>query len=259
MKNPVRLRPALILAIIAGSFATAVSAQDTGAATGSIFDLVTGRPVAGARVRIEALKKNTRTKKDGTFRIEDLKPGEQLVRIDANGYVAVVEKVIVDAGWTTGVEVGLAPMVAMLDALVVQAGLGSTEHAAVDVSSRIRPSDTDVGDTFSTLNRVPGVQVMRPSGTTGSGGRILLRGISSLSLSNDPVIYVDGVRVSGGQQIYGAESRGAQGQASYLLDFVDPRDIDRIEILRGPATATRYGLDASNGVILIYTKRGGGA
>jgi TonB-dependent starch-binding outer membrane protein SusC len=99
---------------------------------------------------------------------------------------------------------------------------------------------------------------MRPSGTTGSGGRILMRGISSLSLSNDPVIYVDGVRVGTSQQTYGQESRGPQGKAAYLLDFVDPRDIDRIEVLRGPATAVRFGLDAASGVILIYTKRGGG-
>jgi TonB-dependent starch-binding outer membrane protein SusC len=229
--------------------------QQTGAATGTVYD-ADGQPLSGIKVSIEGKRRSAKTSKDGTFRLDRLEPGEVLVRFDGAGYVAVVEKVVIDAGWTTGVEIVMTPMVAMLDALVVEAGLGRIDGEVASRSSRIS-GDASEGDTFSKLGRVPGIQIMRPNGSVGSGGRILMRGINSVALSNNPVIYVDGIRVSGSQPSFGQESRGPIGQGAYNLDFVDPRDIDRIEIVRGPATAVRYGLDASSGVILIYTKRGG--
>ena len=98
-----------------------------------------------------------------------------------------------------------------------------------------------------------GVQVLRPNGSVGSGGRILIRGLKSIALPNDPVIYVDGIRIQA--SLANPVARGME-QGFFALDFIDPATIDRIEVLRGPATAVRYGLDSAGGVILIYTKRG---
>jgi len=231
------------------------SAQDTGAATGTVHDRE-GQPIAGIKVTIQGTRRSTKTAKDGTFRIDRIQAGEVIVRFDGDGYVGVIEKLMIDAGWTTGVDIEMTPMVAMLDALVVEAGLGKLEGEAVSHSATVHGDDSD-GDAFSKIARVPGVQVMRPNGSLGAGASILMRGISSITLSNAPVIYVDGIRVSGGQQVYGQQARGAGSQEAFNLDFMDPKDIDRIEVLRGPATAVRYGLDAATGVILIYTKRGG--
>lgn len=235
--------------------AAAAQNRDTGAATGTVYDL-DGKPLSNIKVSIEGSRKSTKTAKNGTFRIEGLKPGQVIVRFDGNGYVGLVEKLVIDAGWTTGIDIEMTPMVAMLDELVVHGGLGSLDGEVAAGSARVKGDDSD-DDAFSRIARVPGVQVMRPNGSVGSGARILMRGITSLTLSNAPVIYVDGIRVSGGRQVFGNQARGTIGQEAYNLDFMDPKDIDHIEVLRGPATAVRYGLDAATGVILIYTKRGG--
>ncbi len=74
-------------------------------------------------------------------------------------------------------------------------------------------------------------------------------------MPNEPAICIDGVRIFGGS--YGQQPRGL-APGSSPLDSIDPETIERIEILRGPAIAVRYGLDAADGVILVFTKRGGG-
>ena len=99
--------------------------------------------------------------------------------------------------------------------------------------------------------RTAGVQVFNSAGTSGAGSRIRIRGSSSISLANDPLIYVDGIRVDSRQS-----DLGAGGQASSRFDDFNPEDIESIEIIKGPAAATLYGTEAANGVIRITTKRG---
>jgi TonB-linked SusC/RagA family outer membrane protein len=97
------------------------------------------------------------------------------------------------------------------------------------------------------------VVVTQTSGTTGGGTRIRIRGSNSLSLSNEPLIIIDGVRaisdVSGSTIDIG-------GQNPSRLDDLNPEDIDDIEIIKGPAAAALYGTAAANGVVQITTKRG---
>jgi TonB-dependent starch-binding outer membrane protein SusC len=108
--------------------------------------------------------------------------------------------------------------------------------------------------------RAPGVVIMPGTGMVGSGSIIRVRGNSTFSLSGEPLIYVDGVRVlnevSSGISIQAFGS----GVVSRLNDF-NPNDVESIEILKGPAAATLYGTEASRGVINIITKKGapGGA
>src|SRR5690606_9197839 len=99
--------------------------------------------------------------------------------------------------------------------------------------------------------REPGASVMGGAGTPGAGSVIRIRGSSSLSLDNSPLIYVDGVRVDGGQRSGGYASQGMS-----RLDDFSPEDIESIEIIKGPAAASLYGTEAANGVIQIITKRG---
>ena len=114
--------------------------------------------------------------------------------------------------------------------------------------------DSAVGRSISEhlAGRVPGLHVIRTSGTTGVSPRIMIRGPNSISLSNTPAVYVDGIRVN-----VEVRSTNRGGNTYWGLDLLDSASVDRIEVLRGPAAAAQYGGDAASGVILIFTKRGG--
>src|SRR5207248_3400146 len=103
--------------------------------------------------------------------------------------------------------------------------------------------------------REPGVSVLPSSAMTGEGARIRIRGAASLSQPNEPIVYVDGVRVdrSGGWGDY--VGMGGGGNPS-RIDDINPESIERIEVLKGAAAATLYGTEASAGVIQIFTKAG---
>jgi TonB-dependent starch-binding outer membrane protein SusC len=110
---------------------------------------------------------------------------------------------------------------------------------------------TSVSDIL--MARTPGVAVSQASGTSGTGQRIRVRGAASISLSNEPLVIIDGVRH--GLAAAGVSLRGRRQFTSRLND-INPEDIESIEIVKGPAAATLYGADASAGVIQIITKRG---
>src|SRR5437868_15452831 len=93
--------------------------------------------------------------------------------------------------------------------------------------------------------RVPGVSVQAGS-QTGSGQRIRVRGINSLSLNNEPIFIIDGTRMSSNN---GSTSFGNGGNDFSRLGDFSPEDIDNIEIVKGPSAATLYGTDAANGVV----------
>jgi TonB-linked SusC/RagA family outer membrane protein len=135
-------------------------------------------------------------------------------------------------------------------AAVEKKQLGNT-IATVDMS---RIEDAPV-QTFSEIlsGRDPSVNLMAASGLAGAGARIRIRGTNSLSMSNEPVVYLDGVRIdNGGAFVNGGQNAGEPSR----LDDISPESIDRVEILKGAAAATLYGSEASGGVIQIFTKRG---
>ncbi|MGH7463486.1 MAG: TonB-dependent receptor plug domain-containing protein, partial [Longimicrobiales bacterium] len=100
--------------------------------------------------------------------------------------------------------------------------------------------------------RAAGVTVF--GGTqTGAGVRVRIRGTSSLSLSNNPIYVIDGIRVEGAT---GSSSVGVGGTTPSRISDLNPEEIESIEVVRGPSAATLYGTDAANGVIVITTKRG---
>jgi TonB-linked SusC/RagA family outer membrane protein len=86
---------------------------------------------------------------------------------------------------------------------------------------------------------------------TGSAPQVRIRGIKSVSLSNDPIYVIDGIRMNGGQV-----DMGSGGTQVSLLNTLNPEEISDIEIVKGPSAATLYGTDAANGVIVITTKKG---
>ena len=112
---------------------------------------------------------------------------------------------------------------------------------------------------------MPGLTVVHSSGVPGDPSRLRLRGVSSPTLNNDPIIIVNGVRVYSNQSdprnnnLAPAQTGGA-GVGGYAapspLDQIDPNSIETIEVFKGPSASALYGSDAANGVIVITTKRG---
>jgi TonB-linked SusC/RagA family outer membrane protein len=108
----------------------------------------------------------------------------------------------------------------------------------------------NVGDLL--VGKAAGVQLLSGS-QVGAGQRIRIRGTSSLTLSNDPVVFVDGVRIDSRAN---AQVLGVGGAATGRLNDINPDDIENIDVIRGPSASALYGTDAANGVIVITTKRG---
>ncbi|HEU4565636.1 MAG TPA: TonB-dependent receptor [Gemmatimonadaceae bacterium] len=109
--------------------------------------------------------------------------------------------------------------------------------------------------TFSELlaARAPGVSVLRPSGTLGTGARVRFRGSGGAIGGDEPLLIIDGIRASGEQASLGVSMGGA---APSRLDDIVPEDVERVELLMGPAAAWRYGSEGANGAIVVTTKRG---
>ncbi len=110
--------------------------------------------------------------------------------------------------------------------------------------------------------RLPGVDVQSGGGMSGSGARITIRGGGSLISGSDPVVFLDGIRIDGdpprfmgisGVPVLSTATNGAL--AAGRLEDLSPNEIERIDVLTGPAATTQYGIDAWNGVVLVTTKR----
>jgi TonB-linked SusC/RagA family outer membrane protein len=148
-----------------------------------------------------------------------------------------------------------------LDQVVVTGTAGATEKRTVgNAVTQINASDVTATQPIPDLQslimgRASGVAILPSSGQVGTGSKIRIRGASSLSLSNEPLIYVDGVRVDNAQATGPTNQSFGSRPISRWNDF-NPDDIESIEIIKGPAAATLYGTEASNGVIQIITKKG---
>ena len=102
--------------------------------------------------------------------------------------------------------------------------------------------------------RIPGVSVLHSSGVAGTGARVRLRGPGGILLNEEPLLFIDGLRVEGRLQSVGLD---AGGQAPSRLDDVSVDDVECIYVLRGPAATARYGTDAAGGIIHVMTRRAG--
>ncbi|MGH7469379.1 MAG: TonB-dependent receptor domain-containing protein, partial [Longimicrobiales bacterium] len=148
-----------------------------------------------------------------------------------------------------------------LDAIVVTGTVGETRartvgNSVATVAAAKRNEIAPVTDVQNLIQgAVPGVRLLRASGEVGAGGAIRIRGAGSMSLVSEPLLYVDGVRVNNNPSDGGGIGSDG-GQPPSRINDINPDDIESIEIIKGPAAATLYGTEASNGVIQIITKRG---
>jgi TonB-dependent starch-binding outer membrane protein SusC len=252
------------LALLVGG--APLAAQGTGAIRGQVIETATQQPLSGVQVYLQGTTRGTVTDARGNFLIPAVAAGNYTVQAQMIGYSRVEQQVTVTAEQTTQVSFNLSQAAIELDALVVTGTPGATQRRALGNSvSSINAAQITEAAPVSTVaqmlqGRTPGVTVMPTTGVVGAAANIRIRGTASLSGGNNPVYYVDGVRVRGGSQ-GGFSTSNHQVRETSFLDAINPDDIESIEIIKGPAAATLYGADAANGVIQIITKKGqaGGA
>jgi TonB-dependent SusC/RagA subfamily outer membrane receptor len=180
------------------------------------------------------------------------------------GYRPMEETLTVVGGQTVTKDFTMKAQVLALDAMVITGAAGAARNREIGNSisqidmTQVQLPPSNVGQLLQ--GRSTGMTVMPSSGMAGSGSMIRLRGNVSVAMSNQPLIYVDGVRIrSDGYQRNapptGSDLRSGNDVASPLND-INPADIERVEIIKGAAAATLYGTEAAAGVIQIFTKTG---
>lgn len=257
--NPRTFASSLLGGCLALLVAVAPVLAQTGTITGQVTDQATGAPLAGAEVTVLGTTLSVPTNEQGRYLIVGVPVGAQQVRVSLIGYGTRTLTVTVTAGETVVQDFQLVASAIELDGLVVNATTGR-EQRRREVGNSVGTVNVEnvqlapITNTTQLLQgKVAGATVLQSSGTTGSGARIRIRGANSISLSNAPLIIVDGVRVENAEASLGF---GVGGQTPSRLNDINPADIETIEILKGPAASALYGTAAANGVIQITTKRG---
>ena len=252
-------RKALLLALVGGALgALPAAAQQSGAIVGRVTDRASGNPVPDANVLIVGSTRGARTNDQGRYRIVGVPAGTYTVRVVRLGYVAATQPVTVGGADVTADFVMTAAAVTIDQVVITATGESQRKRETGNAVSTVQPQ-TDRIATSSTVADVlqaaaPGVYVNSPGGTQGSANRIRIRGANSISLTNEPLIIVDGIRTS--NEIGGTGSVGVGGQGSSRFNDLNPEDIESIEVIKGPAAAALYGTAGANGVLQIRTKRG---
>jgi outer membrane receptor protein involved in Fe transport len=230
---------------------------EPGVVAGTVIAEGTLRPLPGVEVSAGAGHAAI-TDAAGRFRITGLAEGAVTLTTRLIGYLSQSRSVT--AG-DTRVNLTLVQAPIELNAVVVTGTAGGQQKRAIgNVVPTINASDVSavapVSDVQSLINgRAAGVEILPGSGQAGTGSKVRVRGISSLSLSNNPLLYVDGIRVDNNQSTGPNVQAFGSNVISRLNDY-DLSDIQKIEIIEGPAAATLYGTEAASGVISIITKRG---
>jgi len=236
---------------------TAAAQRQTGAIAGRITDANTGQPIPAAQVIVVGTNLGTQTSSEGVYTLRGVAPGTVTIRVMTIGYAEQSRQISVIAGETATADFSMQPVAIALAPVVITA-TGEQRRTEVGNSiGRVNASEVvqskpiaNVADLLTA--RTPGVMVF-PGTQTGAGVRVRIRGMSSLSLSNNPIYVIDGVRVEG---TTGSMSVSVGGTQPSRISDINPEEIESIEIVRGPSASTLYGTDAANGVIVITTKRG---
>jgi TonB-linked SusC/RagA family outer membrane protein len=252
----------LLAALVAwgAGHAVVASAQGNarqGSITGRVTDQSNGLPVPSSAVVVTGTSVGAITNDSGVYTIRGVPAGTQQLRASRVGYGPSVRQIAVIAGQTVTADFVISHVPFVLEEVVTTATgeqrtreLGNTV-AKVDAAKIVEAAP--ISNMQDLLNsRVSGVTLIQQNGTVGAGSRVRIRGLSSASLSNDPLVYVDGIKVETSSPNLTVFIGG--GHPSFLND-IDPDEIESMEIVKGPSAATLYGTQAANGVIRITTKR----
>ena len=247
------------LAVFALSFlmlASTGAAQERNVA-GRVVSADTREPLSDAQILVTGTERGVLSQTNGRFLLLNLSGDQVTLQVTLIGHRTLTQTVRVG---DTNVVLALEPTAVELNAIVVTGTPGAQQIRALgNAVGKLEASHlteisapTDVRQLIGA--RVPGVSLANGMGGVGAGGSTAIRGVGSLSLSHEPLVYVDGIRIDNDPDEGGFGSSFGAGTAR--INDINPEDIESIEIIKGPAATTLYGTEASNGVIQIITKRG---
>jgi TonB-linked SusC/RagA family outer membrane protein len=253
-----KLHRVFVALFVAAFVPAAGAAQERGSITGTVVAEGTGQPLPGVEVTIPALRISQATDERGRFLLVNVPRGTHVLRFNYIGYRQATREVTVGAT-TAEIRIELAPDPLLLDELVV---IGYGEQRRRNVAGAVaslRPEAVAREIPATSVNeilrgRVSGVQVVQNSGTPGSSVTVRVRGSSSIGGGNDPLYVIDGVPMTQGNP--SALNMSFGGQGIDAINDLSPHEIESIEILKDASAAAIFGSRASNGVVLITTRRG---
>ena len=236
----------LLLLVVAIAVPQMAMAQDSRIVTGNVTDEA-GLPLLGVTVLVPGTSTGTSTDIDGNFSVK-VPAGATTLEFSYIGYSRLALPI---QGETMNVQ--MTPDTQVMDEVVV-IGYGSQKKDDLTGSiTAVGEKDFNEGLISSPeqlINgKVAGVQIVSAGGSPTSGSTIRIRGGASLNASNDPLIVLDGVPMEVGGSVSGAGN---------FLSLINPNDIESMTILKDASSTAIYGRRASNGVIIITTKKGGG-
>ena len=254
-----RIRRLWAMALASVAIPAVSLSQGVGVVTGRVTNAANGQPIPGAQVVAVGAQRGAQANDDGTYRLTNVAAGAVRIQALRIGYAAQTRSVTVSDGGTTTADFALAVTATQLDVVTTTAtGQSQRQRESgaktemIDVDAKINKAVvTNLSEVLS--SRAPGVTVQTSGGTTGAGSRVRIRGSNSVSLSNSPLLILDGVRVNNEAT---STSIGVGGQQPSRFDDINPEDIESIEIIKGPSAAALYGTAAANGVVQVTTKRG---
>lgn len=231
--------PLRMLGLILGLFLS-VSAFAQIDVKGHVKD-ATGEPIIGATVRVDGTQTATITDFDGNFAVK-ANQGATL-SISYVGYVTAQVKAAPNVVVVLQDDQTVLQDVVVIGYGTVRKSDATGSFMSVEADQLNKGLATSPADLLQ--GKTPGVQITTKSGAPGAGSKIRIRGGSSLSASNDPLIVIDGLPISS-TEISGGD----------VLNTINPNDIESFSILKDASATAIYGSRASNGVILITTKKG---
>ncbi len=220
--------------------------------SGTVTSSDDGEPVVGASILVQGTKTGAVTDVDGNFQL-NAPTGSKLIV----SYLGMRPKTVAAS---SSVKIALEPDNRVLDEVVVTAmGITRQKKALGYASQELTSEDLNTSGTSSLASamqgKLTGVDIRTSSGAPGASAQIMIRGARSFDGNNTPLYVVDGMPISSTPDFSTGQSVTGADNASRSID-INPDDIESINVLKGQAASALYGIRASNGVILITTKRG---
>jgi TonB-dependent starch-binding outer membrane protein SusC len=255
MKIKVNFKSLVLLALFSALSNFAI-AQKT--ISGMVTDGENNEALVGASVVVTGTTKGTLTDVDGKYTLTDIPASATSLTFSFTGY----SNLTIPIGSSTTIDAKLGGGKILEEMVVV--GYGSVRKVdATGAVNSVGEKDFNKGINTSVeqlmQGRVAGVNITQNSGAPGGGINVRIRGTSSVRNGNNPLFVVDGVPLSGGDVSPGTGTNNLGGSAAKNpLNFLNPNDIEKIDILKDASATAIYGARGANGVVLITTKKGKG-
>jgi len=256
----------LLVAVLVGLGSSGALLAQTGKVEGKVIDASTNDPLISATVLLldkgaapgkVSGQRGRITKRDGSFVFTDIPPGSYTIRVSYISYRTTTQEIEVGADKTTTVQISMTPDPQGINEIVVTGVASRKAKSVSEVSvSRVDAAELTDKNNYQDLSQLlsgkaAGVTVSTSSGNVGGGIRFNVRSGAGLYGNGQPIILVDGVRINNSE--LGSD---VGGQYVSALADLNPEDIAKVEILKGPAATALYGTSGSNGVVLVTTKSG---